>query len=74
MHDLTLAGLFVDRLVLLDRGQAVAIGPAQTVLTEEKIERHYNASVRVLTGPDGEVLVVPVRDKGAKTAPRAVGE
>jgi len=75
MHDLTLAGQFVDNLVLLDHGRAVATGSAAEVLTEELIGKHYDASVRVMTGPDGEVLVVPVRDKRAGiAAPTAVGE
>jgi iron complex transport system ATP-binding protein len=62
MHDLTLAGQFVDKLVLLDRGRAVASGSAAEVLTEATISKHYGARVRVLRGPDGEVLVVPVRE------------
>ena len=75
MHDLTLAGQFVDNLLLLDGGRAVAVGSAEVVLTEETIRKHYDASVRVLEGPDGEVLVVPVRGKEAGLAsPTAVGE
>ena len=63
MHDLTLAGQFADRLVLLDSGRAVATGTAEVVLTEESIARHYGATVRVMRGPDGAVMVVPVRDR-----------
>jgi iron complex transport system ATP-binding protein len=62
MHDLTLAGQFADKLVMLDRGRAVATGTAAEVLTEATISRHYGATVRVIRGPDGEVLVVPVRE------------
>ena len=58
MHDLTLAGQFADRLVLLAAGEIAAIGPASTVLTSELIETHYRASVNVTT-VDGAVLVVP---------------
>ena len=61
MHDLTLAGQFADRLVLLDGGRVAAAGPARTVLTERVISRHYGASVRVLEDPDGGVVVIPVR-------------
>ncbi len=61
MHDLTLAGQFADRLVLLDGGRVAAAGPARAVLTEEVIARHYHASVRVLEDPGGGVVVVPVR-------------
>jgi iron complex transport system ATP-binding protein len=74
MHDLTLAGQFVDKLVLLDRGRAVASGSAAEVLTEATIGKHYGARVRVLRGPDGEVLVVPVRDTSTIATPTAVAE
>ena len=61
MHDLTLAGLYADRLLLLDRGRVVASGSADDVLTDRLIERHYGASVRVLRDEDGRLVVVPVR-------------
>jgi iron complex transport system ATP-binding protein len=61
MHDLTLAGQFADNLVLLHEGRSVAAGSAQQVLTEDIITRHYGASVRVVEGPDGTVVVVPTR-------------
>ena len=60
MHDLTLAGQYADRLVLVDRGRHVASGTPAEVLTEELVARHYGASVRVLSGETG-VAVVPLR-------------
>jgi iron complex transport system ATP-binding protein len=59
-HDLTLAGLFADRLLLLDGGRTAAEGEPAEVLTEPVIARHYGASVRVLA-EDGRVMVVPTR-------------
>jgi iron complex transport system ATP-binding protein len=61
MHDLTLAGQFAERLLLLDRGKAITCGPAAAVLDEATIRRHYGASVRILVEPDGSVSVLPVR-------------
>ncbi|MGH2694079.1 MAG: ABC transporter ATP-binding protein [Actinomycetota bacterium] len=61
MHDLTLAGQFADCLLLLNEGRAIASGVARTVLTEAAIRTYYGASVRVLEGPGGEVLVTPTR-------------
>lgn len=61
MHDLTLAGQFADQVVLLAEGRAVARGAPRQVLTEEVIATHYGADVRVVTGSDGEVWVLPVR-------------
>jgi iron complex transport system ATP-binding protein len=60
MHDLTLAGQYADRLALLDGGRLVAEGTPSAVLTEELIERHYRARVRV-TRLDDAPVVVPAR-------------
>jgi len=60
MHDLTLAGQYSDRLVLLDAGRVVDEGPAEHVLSETNIARFYGASVRVLE-EDGAVFVLPHR-------------
>jgi iron complex transport system ATP-binding protein len=61
MHDLTLTAQYADELVLVDDGREVARGSAEDVLTEELIERHYGASVRVIADPDAGVVIVPVR-------------
>jgi iron complex transport system ATP-binding protein len=66
MHDLTLAGQFADRLILLDRGRAVAHGPASTVLTEDTIRRHYDVAVRILHDDDGGVVVIPLRTRSPR--------
>ena len=60
MHDLTLAGQYADRLVLLDRGSVVAEGLAGDVLSPENIAAFYGASVRVVE-ENGHVFVLPVR-------------
>ena len=61
MHDLTLAGQYADRLVLLNEGRIAAEGAARDVLTRPLIAAHYGADVRVLGEPDSGVVVVPVR-------------
>jgi iron complex transport system ATP-binding protein len=60
MHDLTLAGLYADRLVLLDRGVVVDEGDAEHVLTAANVARFYGASVRVVHDDEG-VFVLPQR-------------
>jgi len=60
MHDLTLAGQYADRLVLLDRGEVVDEGAAEQVLSAANIARFYGASVRIVHD-DGGVFVLPHR-------------
>ncbi len=60
MHDLTLAGQYADRLVLLDRGTVVAEGSAAEVLSAPNVASYYGASVRVVEDERG-VFVLPLR-------------
>ncbi len=63
MHDLTIAGQFPDRLVLLAGGRVVAEGSAARVLEPALIQRHYGATVRILDDGAGGIVVVPVRSQ-----------
>jgi iron complex transport system ATP-binding protein len=60
MHDLTLAGQYSDRLVLLDAGVVVDEGNAEQVLSAANVSQFYGASVRVVRDDDG-VFVLPRR-------------
>ena len=62
MHDLTLAGLYSDRLTLLYAGQVVASGSAETVLRADTLAEFYGVRVSVHHEPDGTVVVIPRRD------------
>ena len=64
MHELTFAGEFADRLLLLDRGELVAAGAPLNVLTPDLVELHFGARVRVVTDGDRVVAVVPARRRG----------
>jgi len=60
MHDLTLAGQYADRLVLMHQGAIVTEGTPHEVLSEHAIASLYGASVRVVR--EGEdVFVLPRR-------------
>jgi cobalamin transport system ATP-binding protein len=61
MHDLTLAGQYADRLLLLDGGRLVAAGSAEEVLTRALITEHYGAEVDVVGAAGSGFVVVPVR-------------
>ena len=60
LHDLTLAGQFADRLVLLDKSQVVLDGPARDVIRNAELASRYGMQLRVVDG-DGADVVVPVR-------------
>ena len=61
MHDLTLAGLYSDRLALLHQGAVVTSGDAAHVLRAETLSEFYGVSVSIRHEPDGTVVVVPRR-------------
>jgi iron complex transport system ATP-binding protein len=61
MHDLTLAGLYADRLVLMHEGHRVAEGTAKQVLKSETLAEFYGVSARVHHEADGTVVVIPQR-------------
>ncbi len=63
MHDLTLAGLYADRLALLHQGHVVAAGDAAHVLRPETLSEFYGVSVVVHHQDDGTVVVVPRRTR-----------
>jgi len=62
MHDLTLAGQYAERLVLLDGGSVVAEGTAAEVLSAPNVASHYGANVRIVED-EGGVFVLPVRSR-----------
>lgn len=51
MHDLNMAALYFDRLVLLKQGRIFADGTPEKVLTEETIKEVFSASVQVTQHP-----------------------
>lgn len=57
-HDLTLAGQFADKLILLADGEVAAVGKPAEVLTPDVIEQHYGAQVEILSRNGGVALSV----------------
>ncbi|WP_203336894.1 heme ABC transporter ATP-binding protein [Nocardioides limicola] len=67
VHDLNLAAAWADRVVLLDRGQTVADGGIDEVLTSDLLSRVYEHPVEVLRHPvTGGLLVLPDRITAAR--------
>ena len=63
MHDLTIAGQFPDRLIMLSAGRVVAQGRGRDVLDPAMIRAHYGADVRILDDGAGGIVVVPLRSQ-----------
>ncbi len=59
MHDLALASRFSDRIVLLDRGRAVAAGAPEAVLTAGRLEAVFGIEAVVSAG--AEELAITAR-------------
>jgi iron complex transport system ATP-binding protein len=60
MHDLSLAGQYADRLLLLDAGRIEVEGTPPEVLSESSLRAYYGASVRIVR-ENGHVFVLPWR-------------
>jgi iron complex transport system ATP-binding protein len=60
LHDLTLAGQFADRLVLLDRGRLILDGSSGDVVRSAELAACYEMELRVVD-VDGSDVVIPVR-------------
>ncbi len=70
LHDLNLAGVFADRIVLLVGGRVAADGPPAAVLTAARIREAFGAAVDVLDHPQtGAPVVVPIGGGGAGEMP-----
>lgn len=66
MHDLTLAAMFCDHIVMLSGGRSFAAGPPRDVLTASNIREVYGAEVAILEHPEtGAPVVVPGKGSGS---------
>jgi iron complex transport system ATP-binding protein len=68
VHDLTLAGQFADRLLLLAGGQVAAAGTARTVLRTDVLGPVFGPGVEVLADSGGAPVVISQR-RGPVAAP-----
>ena len=58
MHDLNLAGLFCDRLVLVQAGEIAADGPPAEILTENRLLAVYGDKIEILRRPETQIPIV----------------
>jgi len=59
LHDLQLASMYCDKLVLLNKGVIEAIGKPKEVLTRERILKTYNVNVDIIEF-SGKLLIIPL--------------
>lgn len=60
LHDLNLAGLYADRVALLNKGRIQAIGKPEDVLTTDNLSSVYHVDVNVIPHPEyGTPLILP---------------
>ena len=69
VHDLTLAGQFADRLLLIADGRIAADGPPAAVLRDDVIAAHFGPAIQVLITSDGDLAVVTRRRDQARVRP-----
>ncbi len=74
MHDLNLASLYFDRLILLNKGCVMAEGTPQRVLSRERVEEVFGAEVMVQPHPSFEsvphIVLLPANRDGAQNSKR----
>ena len=63
IHDLTLAGQFADRLVLLSGGRVAAAGPPAQILREDLLSEAFGTGIGIVRTADGELAVISHRSR-----------
>ncbi len=58
LHDLNLAALFCDRLILIQSGEIAADGPPAEILTESRLIPAYGEKIEVLRHPETQKPLV----------------
>tara|TARA_Y100000746_G_C15466787_1_gene434308 strand:+ start:1845 stop:2393 length:549 start_codon:yes stop_codon:yes gene_type:complete len=62
MHDLSLAGQYSDRIILLSQGQIASEGTPEDVLNPDRLSALYGARIKVLE-VDSDIVVIPTRSR-----------
>ncbi len=62
MHDLSLAGQYSDRIILLSQGQIASEGTPEDVLNSDRLSALYGARIKVLE-VDSDIVVIPTRSR-----------
>ncbi|MGC4994760.1 ABC transporter ATP-binding protein [Nocardia salmonicida] len=63
LHDLNLAAMFCERLLILDQGRIVAMGRPAEVINAELVEQVYRVRAQITTDPEHGYPVVSFRPR-----------
>ena len=63
-HDLGLAGTLCDRLLMIRKGEVVADGETDKVLTADHVRTVFGVEAEIIHRPSGLRVVVPIRPVG----------
>ena len=59
LHDLQLASMYCDKVVLMNEGRIVKYGTVNEVLTDDVIKDVYGVDVEVITTCDNSIIIIP---------------
>jgi len=59
LHDLQLASMYCDKVVLMDRGRIIRYGSVDEVLTSDVIKDVYGVDVEVIAINNNSLLIIP---------------
>jgi len=59
LHDLNLAALYGDHIIVVDEGRIALEGPPQSVLTDEMLRTVFGVSLRVGSAPSDRPFILP---------------
>ena len=70
IHDLNLASMYADRVLMLRDGNPVAVGTPEFIFTPQQLEAVYDVPFEVMQLSSGQLVVVPL---SADSVPRTGG-
>ncbi|MCX5495066.1 heme ABC transporter ATP-binding protein [Kaistia dalseonensis] len=59
LHDMNLAALYADHIIVVDKGRIAAEGPPRAVLTDAMLQAVFGVSIRVGQAPADQPFILP---------------
>ncbi|MEG1807229.1 MAG: ABC transporter ATP-binding protein, partial [Cetobacterium sp.] len=60
LHDLNLASMFCDELIMMKDGEVLYQGKPEEILTEEILHEVYNLKAKVIKDEKGKPYIIPL--------------